>query len=939
MSSRTPAGSAAPAETAGVRISVVICAYTEKRWLDIIAALESVALQTRPAYQCLLVIDHNPELAARARAGLEGCTVVESGGPKGLSGARNTGVDAARGDVVAFLDDDAVAAPDWLARLAADYEDRRVVAAGGLVSPAWVEPRPDWFPAEFDWVVGCSHAGMPSDPRPVRNLVGANMSLRRDVLLELGGFASSLGRTGADTAGCEETELCIRAGAARLDAIVLYDPRAEVHHRVPPARATWGYFLRRCLGEGRSKAAVASLAGAGAGLSAERAYVRSTLPRGVAGAIAGGVRGRPRSVLQAVAIVAGLAATVLGYLTARGDAASRARSLAFGFLAPAAALALWVSVLLGNVPLGSMTDLGLISVLPARFWIALVLLCVSFCVLVRRGTASAFVLGAHVALLLAMLHATPAILYDTLRYQWAWKHVAITDYVMGHHGVDLSLGNATMVAYQDWPGFFTWNALLTGASGLSSPLSYASWAPFVSEALYGLPLMIIFRQLSGDPRVRWSALWIFYLGNWIGQDYFSPQGFAFFLYLVVIAVVLRLFLEPAVPGSRLGFGPRPLLRPGPSRRSRSRRTAGAWSPVGSALAPVSRLLGTGTRRLAGTGPRRLAGAGAGAPAGTGTGSLGGASGASLLGAPMQASSLATLRPTPSPAAGPLLGVADPSAGESRASRRELILGFVFVVVCMWAIAVSHQLTPFMLVFALVLLSLFGRLRYRSLAVLSVVAAVGWMAIGARTFVRENFSVFTTGIGNLLSNATVAKYNAGLASHDQLLIADVDRLYTAAVGVLALLGLWRCVRAGRWRAVLPAVLLIAAPCVALAANNYGGEVVFRVVPVRAALPCLLRRQPLRAPHRPALRRAARPLARCGRAGAAGRFRRLLLRQGAFELLLAGRGANDRVLLRQHPGEFADRLGRGQRPLAAAQLQRLRELPVHHRPCVGREGDRG
>jgi hypothetical protein len=102
-----------------------------------------------------------------------------------------------------------------------------------------------------------------------------------------------------------------------------------------------------------------------------------------------------------------------------------------------------------------------------------------------------------------------------------------------------------------------------------------------------------------------------------------------------------------------------------------------------------------------------------------------------------------------------------------------------------------------------------------------------MAIGARTFVRENFSVFTTGIGNLLANATVAKYNAGLASPDQVLIGNVDRLYTALVGVLALLGLWRCVRAGRWRAVLPASLLVVTPVVALAANNYGGEVVFRV----------------------------------------------------------------------------------------------------------------
>jgi GT2 family glycosyltransferase len=781
------------------RVSVVICAYTEERWLDIVAAVESVAAQTRPAFECLLVVDHNPELAARARTELAGCRVVQSGGPKGLSGARNTGVDLARGDVVAFLDDDAVAAPDWLERLAAAYADPDVVAAGGLVTPAWVESRPAWFPPEFDWVIGCSHSGMPERAAPVRNLVGANMSLRRATLISLGGFSSLLGRKGADAAGCEETELCIRAGRSRPGAVVVYDPSAEVFHRVSPARATKSYFLRRCLGEGRSKAAVASLAGARDGLAAERTYVTSTLPRGVAAAAGEAVHGRFANAERGVMILAGLAATVAGYATGAGEAAARARSLLLGWIGPAVALALWVSVLVGNVPLASMTDLGLISVLPARFWIAAALLCVSFCVLVRNRSTSPLVLGAHIVLLLAMLHATPAILYDTLRYTWAWKHVAITDYVIAHHGVDLSLGNATMVAYQDWPGFFALNALTTTASGLSTPLSYASWAPFVFELLYALPLMLILRRLSSDQRVRWTALIVFYLGNWIGQDYFSPQAFSFFLYLVVLAVVFRLFLEPAAPGSRFGIGPRPLLRPNrrTGRGTRS-RPANPLAGLRSALAPV-----TGGRLLS-MAPAAMA-----------------AAGNLAIGTGVTGDGVARLAGTTSVPAGEL------GEDDRLARRRELVLGFVFVTVLMWTIAASHQLTPFMLLFGLVLLAIFGRLRYRSLAVLSVVAALGWMAIGARTFVRENFSVFTTGLGNLLANATVAKYNAGLASHDQLLVADVDRLYTALVGVLALCGMWRCLRTGRWRAVLPAVLLVVAPMVALGANNYGGEVVFRV----------------------------------------------------------------------------------------------------------------
>ena len=124
--------------------------------------------------------------------------VTDNQQQQGLSGARNAGVAVAGGEVVAFLDDDATAAPDWLERLAAGYADPDVLGVGGAIEPVWSTSRPRCFPEEFDWVVGCTYRGLPQTPAPVRNLIGANMSFRRTVLNTIGGFRCDIGRIGSD---------------------------------------------------------------------------------------------------------------------------------------------------------------------------------------------------------------------------------------------------------------------------------------------------------------------------------------------------------------------------------------------------------------------------------------------------------------------------------------------------------------------------------------------------------------------------------------------------------------------------------------------------------------------------------------------------------------------------------------------------------------------
>lgn len=295
--------------------SVVICAYSLDRWPDLAEAIASVQRQTHGEPQIIVVADHNAELRERVQRQFPDITVVANSHRRGLSGARNSGVAEASGDVIAFLDDDAVAAPDWLARILASYADSQVIGVGGRVLPRWDGGRkPRWFPAQFLWVVGCSYLGQPTSITPVRNLIGANMSYRREVFSAVGGFREEIGRIGRKPLGCEETELSIRALQHFPAARVLYDPGATVEHRVPKARQTVRYFLERCYAEGLSKALVTRLVGSTSGLSSERTYTFQTLPRGVAAGLAATLRGDPAGLTRAIAIVTGLGVTTLGYL-------------------------------------------------------------------------------------------------------------------------------------------------------------------------------------------------------------------------------------------------------------------------------------------------------------------------------------------------------------------------------------------------------------------------------------------------------------------------------------------------------------------------------------------------------------------------------------------------------------------------------------------------
>jgi glycosyltransferase involved in cell wall biosynthesis len=306
----------APGLATGLTNSIVICCYQLERWHDVCAAVNSVLAQEPTPDEVIVVADHNPRLKSLLEATFPTVLVVDNRYARGLSGARNTGIAVSSGDLIVFMDDDAVLEPGMIATLCGNMQNGQLLGAVARIEPLWLAPPPKWFPDEFLWVVGCTYRGM--KPGRVRNLIGAAMCIRRGVFDVVGGFTDGIGRARSRLPlGCEETELCIRANAAHSGSWFVYDPSSVCRHKVPPRRMTWRYFAARCYAEGWSKAHIGARLRSEAALSSERSYVTGVLLQGfVRGCRDFLTRADAHALLNAIAIALGLSVTSAGYLAA-----------------------------------------------------------------------------------------------------------------------------------------------------------------------------------------------------------------------------------------------------------------------------------------------------------------------------------------------------------------------------------------------------------------------------------------------------------------------------------------------------------------------------------------------------------------------------------------------------------------------------------------------
>lgn len=244
-------------------VSVIVSAYTTERYDDLLELLSSLEKQTYRNFEVILVVEKSRELLGcltRHSYGLGALQLkllFNDGKVKGLSAARNIGIQAAQGEIIAFIDDDAVASPGWLEAMVNTYaEHPEAIGVTGLIEPRWERDSMDWFPREFMWVFACT-GGDDGLVKTVRNGYGTNMSFRKEAFSRCGLFNLNLGAKGGGVGGKnelvgEDTEFSMRVNRITGRPIV-YSPQVAVKHRAYYYRLKRPFIIRRAYWEGYTK--------------------------------------------------------------------------------------------------------------------------------------------------------------------------------------------------------------------------------------------------------------------------------------------------------------------------------------------------------------------------------------------------------------------------------------------------------------------------------------------------------------------------------------------------------------------------------------------------------------------------------------------------------------------------------------------------------------
>jgi glycosyltransferase involved in cell wall biosynthesis len=238
----------------------VICTHNRADYLT--QAIRSVLEQrmTADRYELIVVDNRSTDRTREVVRPFEsnGSVRYEFEGVLGLCHARNTGWQRARGRYVAYLDDDAVAEPGWLAAIEEAFSTTPGVGVvGGRVDPIWAGDRPPWLSDEI--ALSLTIQNWSEHHKVIEDLgrewlVGANMAVPRSVLADMGGFHPSLDRVGSRM--LSSGDVFLEKQILRRGHVCLYHPKMAVRHLVPKSRLNKRWFIRRYYSQGLSDTAM-----------------------------------------------------------------------------------------------------------------------------------------------------------------------------------------------------------------------------------------------------------------------------------------------------------------------------------------------------------------------------------------------------------------------------------------------------------------------------------------------------------------------------------------------------------------------------------------------------------------------------------------------------------------------------------------------------------
>jgi len=399
---------------------------------------------------------------------------------------------------------------------------------------------------------------------------------------------------------------------------------------------------------------------------------------------------------------------------------ARWAELGLGSVAVVASVVAAVACSTVSTPVES--DYGLVATLPPAFWWALGVLTLTMLVALNRDPITWQLMALLQVCLCFAVYSAPSLVTDIPRTEVAWRHLGISETLIGSGRVDSDID-----AYFSWPGFFAGLGTFLDISGLD-PQSLALWAPLINGLLWLGAVALAVRALTDDKRHQWLAMWLFTLTNWIDQDYLSPQAMAFFLYLVVIALLLTV----------LAADPSTSLRAALRDNGVAKGTLVWWS----------------------------------------------------------------------------------SRRPSEASSRLRVAGLLLVVLLSMVIIASHQLTPFVLIGAVFLLTLAGRSWAPGLVPVIGLGLVLWLVSAASSYLTGH-PVLGLDVG---ASGTENVSDRLVGSPGHMAVVHIRTLFTASLWLLAALG---TVRLARRRSLdRRALLLFLVPFLLVPANSYGGEMILR-----------------------------------------------------------------------------------------------------------------